>query len=135
MALASLASSSFDIAPSPHRRINAASLLLAFAHMHGEAETPTLAIWSAMVGRNGPFLCEEGVNLFPCKMALASLASSSFDIAPSPHRRINAPSLLLAFAHMHGEAETPTLAIWSAMVGRNGPFLCEEGVNFHAKWH
>jgi hypothetical protein len=29
-------------------------------HIHGEAGTPTLAIWSAMVGRNGPFLCAEG---------------------------------------------------------------------------
>jgi hypothetical protein len=45
---------------------------------------------------------------------------------PSPHRRINAPRSLLAFAHIHGEAGTPTLAIWSAMVGRNGPFLCAE---------
>ena len=51
---------------------------------------------------------------------------ASFDTAPSPHRRINAPSLLLAFAHIHGEAGTPTLATRSAMVGRNGPFLCAE---------
>jgi hypothetical protein len=58
---------------------------------------------------------------------------ASFDITPSPHRRINAPRSLLAFAHIHGEAGTPTLAIWSAMVGRNGPFLCaegKEGVNY-----
>jgi hypothetical protein len=33
---------------------------------------------------------------------------ASFDTAPSPHRRINAPSLLLAFAHIEGEAGTPT---------------------------
>ena len=41
----------------------------------------------------------------------------------------------LAFAHIHGEAGTPTLAIWSAVVGRNDPVLCvcAEGVNFHAK--
>ena len=49
---------------------------------------------------------------------------ASFDTTPSPHRRTNAPSLLLAFAHIHGEAGTPTLAIWSAVVGRNGPVLC-----------
>jgi hypothetical protein len=49
----------------------------------------------------------------------------SFDTTLSPHRRINAPSLLLAFAHIHGEVETPTLAIWSAVVGRNG--LHDEG--------
>ena len=61
---------------------------------------------------------------------------ASFDTTLSPHsRRINAASLLLAFAHIHGEAGTPTLAIWSAMVGRNGPVLCaERGVHyFHAK--
>ena len=49
---------------------------------------------------------------------------ASFDTTQSPHRRINAPSLLLAFAHIHGEAGTPTLGIWSAVVGRNGPILC-----------
>ena len=48
---------------------------------------------------------------------------ASFDTTLSPHRRTNAPSVLLAFAHIHGEAETPTLAIWSAVVGRNGPVL------------
>ena len=30
----------FDTTPSPHGRINAASLLLAFAHIQGEAGTP-----------------------------------------------------------------------------------------------
>jgi hypothetical protein len=35
--------------------------------------------------------------------------------------------LLLAFAHIHGKAGTPTLGIWSAVVGRNGPVLCAEG--------
>ena len=114
---------SFDTTPSPHRRINAPSLLLAFAHIHGEAETLTLGIWSAMVGWNGPVLCAEGVDFHTYnKMNDPSLAS--FDTTPSAHRRINAPSLLLAFAHIHGEAGTPTLAIWSAVVGRNGPVLC-----------
>jgi hypothetical protein len=167
-------------------------MLLAFAHIHGEAGTPTLAIWSAMVGRNGPFVSvwrREGGRgeLFPYKMIPVSPHSTSprlrtgesmhlvcfwpsptprarrehqlwpsgvrwwvgmvrlflcaegwrlliiimpndpglasFDITPSLHGRINAPSLLLAFAHIHGEAGTPTLAIWSAMVGRNGPFV------------
>ena len=29
---------------------------------------------------------------------------ASFDTTPSPHRRINAPRSLLAFAHIHSEA-------------------------------
>jgi hypothetical protein len=36
--------------------------------------------------------------------------------APSPHRRINASSLLLAFAHIQGEAGTPTGGVGSAVV-------------------
>jgi hypothetical protein len=36
------------------------------------------------------------------------LTFASFDTAPSPHRRINAPNLVLAFAHIQGEAGTPT---------------------------
>jgi hypothetical protein len=56
----------------------------------------------------------------------------TLNTTPSPHGRINAPSLLLAFAHIHGEAGTPTLGICSAVVGRNGPlFLCAERVDFH----
>ena len=58
----------FDTTPSPHGRINAPSLLLAFAHIHGEAGTPTVGICSAVVGRNGPFLCAEGVDLLPTSM-------------------------------------------------------------------
>ena len=59
---------------------------------------------------------------------------ATFDTTLSPHGLINAPSLLLAFAHIHGEAGTPTVGICSAVVGRNnGPFLCAEGVDFHAK--
>jgi hypothetical protein len=60
---------------------------------------------------------------------------ASFDTTPSLHSRINAPRSLLAFAHIHGEAGTPTEGIWNAVVGRNGPFLCaEEGVDcFHVK--
>ena len=48
---------------------------------------------------------------------------ASFDTTPSPHRRITAPSLVLAFAHIQGEAGTPALGIWSALVGRKGPVL------------
>jgi hypothetical protein len=61
--------------------------------------------------------------------------ASSFDTTLSPHRRNNAPRLLLAFAHIHSEAGTPTEGIWKAVVGRNGPFLCaeEEGVDFRVK--
>jgi hypothetical protein len=48
--------------------INAARLLLAFAHIHGEAGTPALGICSAVVGRNGSlFLCAEGVDCHICK--------------------------------------------------------------------
>jgi hypothetical protein len=36
---------------------------------------------------------------------------ASFDTTPSPHRRINAPRSLLAFAHIYGEAGTPTEGI------------------------
>jgi hypothetical protein len=62
------------------------------------------------------------------------LISRLIRTTPSPHRRINAPRSLLAFAHIHGEAGTPTGGVWSAVVGRHGPFLCaEEGVDFSAK--
>jgi hypothetical protein len=114
----------FDTTPSPHGRINAPSLLLAFAHIQGEAGTPTLGTYSAVVGRNGPFLCAEGVDYdfhHATKTPPFSLHSTH---TPSPHGRINAPCLLLAFAHIHGEVGTPTLATYSAVVGRNGPCLC-----------
>jgi hypothetical protein len=58
---------------------------------------------------------------------------ASFDTAPSPHRRVNAPSLLLAFAHIQGEAGTPTGGVGSAVVDRNSPVLCAGGCFFHAK--
>jgi hypothetical protein len=48
--------------------------------------------------------------------------------APSPHRRINAPSLLLAFAHTQSEAETPTESVGTPVLGRNSPVLCAGGV-------
>ena len=57
---------------------------------------------------------------------------ASFDIIPSPHMRITAPRLVAALAHIHGEAATPALGVWSAVVGRKGPVLCAEGVDFHA---
>jgi hypothetical protein len=50
----------FDTTPSPHWRTNAASLLLAFAHIHGEAGTPALGIRSAVVGRNERFYVQNG---------------------------------------------------------------------------
>jgi hypothetical protein len=58
---------------------------------------------------------------------------AAFGITPSPHKRTTAPSLLLAFAHIHGKAETPSLRIRSAVVGPNGPVLCVEGMHFNAK--
>jgi hypothetical protein len=57
-------------------------------------------------------------------------APRSTDTAPSRHRRINAPSLLLAFAHVQGEAGTPSGGVGSAVVGRNSPVLCAGGVFF-----
>ena len=56
----------FDTTPSPQGRINAASLLLAFAHIPGEAGTPTEGFCSAVVGRNGPFvsMCRRRGQLF-----------------------------------------------------------------------
>jgi hypothetical protein len=109
-------------APSPHRRINAPRLLLAFAHIQGEAGTPTGGVGSAVVGRNSPVLRAGGC-FFPCKI-LTNLTHT----APSPHRRINVPRLLLAFAHIPGEAGTPTGGVGSAVVGRNSPVLCAGGV-------
>jgi hypothetical protein len=53
-----------------------------------------------------PFLFAEGVLCIYAKIDPIILAS--FDTTPSPHGRINAPSWLLAFAHIHGEAGTPT---------------------------
>jgi hypothetical protein len=67
-------------------------------------------------------MCRRGGLLLPCKSNAPILAT--FDTTPSPHGRINDPSLLLAFAHIHGEAGTPTEGIGSALVGRNGLFLC-----------
>jgi hypothetical protein len=61
---------------------------------------------------------------------------ATFDTTPSPHGRINAPSLLLAFTHIHGEVGKPSLGICSAVVGRNERSVCSyvyaEGVDFHA---
>jgi hypothetical protein len=45
---------------------------------------------------------------------------ATFDTTPSPHGRINAPNLLLAFAHIHGEAGTPTVGICSAVLKKKG---------------
>jgi hypothetical protein len=119
---------SFDTAPSPHRRINAPSLLLAFAHTQGKAGTPTGGVGSAVAGRNSPVLCAGGM-LFSV-YNFNDPIFASFDTAPSPHRRINAPSLLLAFAHTQGEAGTPTGGVGSAVAGRNSPVLCAGGVLF-----
>jgi hypothetical protein len=58
---------------------------------------------------------------------------AAFDTTSSPHWRINAAGLILAFAHIHGEAGTPTVGIRSAVVRRTGPVLCAERVDFHSK--
>jgi hypothetical protein len=116
---------------SPHRRINAPSSLLAFAHIQGEAGTPTGGVGSAVVGRNSPVLCaERGRLVFP-RVKNDPICVSFDTTAPSlsPHRLINAPSSLLAFAHTQGEAGTQTGSIGSAVVGRNSPVLCAGGVD------
>jgi hypothetical protein len=122
----------FDTTPSPHRRINAPSLLLAFAHIQGEAGTPALGICSAVVGRNGPFLtmCRRG-GFLSCKTTSFSLHSTPPHPTPSLHGRINAPSLLLAFAHIQAKAGTPALGIRSTVMGRNGKgwILCMVKIN------
>jgi hypothetical protein len=79
----------FDTAPSPHWRINAASLILAIAHIHGEAGTPALGIRSAPVSRI-LFYVQKGWIFMQNDPILAA-----FDTAPSPHWRINAASLIL----------------------------------------
>jgi hypothetical protein len=186
---------SFDTTLSPHRRITAPSLCAAFAHIHGEAGTSALGIWSARVGQIGPVLCAGGGVDFICKRTPFSPLSTlpclrtgeslhlvcarpsptsmarrehqlwasgvpgwvrsvrfcvqeegwisyanappilaPFDTTLSPHRRITAPSLCAAFAHIHGEAGTSALGIWSARVGQIGPVLCAGGgVDFICK--
>jgi hypothetical protein len=172
----------FGITPSLHSRTTAPSLLLAFAHIHGEVSTPIFAL---LVGPDTPVLSVvEGVHYFDAKHPhyrcnrhhpvsaqanhCTSFASghrphpwrggntifahpecgggsgrsgavrgrdyntymqndpilAAFGITPSPHRRITAPRLLLAFAHIHSEAGTPSLRTRSAVVGPNGPVLC-----------
>ena len=123
---------SFDTTPSPHRRITAPRLVVAFAHIHGEARREH-QLWVSgvrwWVGRRVRFCVQKGCLCMQIDPILAS-----FDTTPSPHRRVNAPSLVLAFAHIHGEAGTPALGIWSALAGRKkGPFLCAGRVDFHAK--
>jgi hypothetical protein len=74
----------------------------------------------------------------PCPWDEGTCKTTPFSLHLTPPRLRTGesmhPSLLLAFAHIHGEAGTPTVGICSAVVGRNGPFLCAEGVDyFHAK--
>jgi hypothetical protein len=82
---------------------------------------------SVVVGRNSPVesVCRRGA----FSRVRDPIILASFDTAPSPHRRINAPSLLLAFAHTQGEAGTPTEGVGSAEVGRKSPVgsVCRRG--------
>jgi hypothetical protein len=75
----------------------------------------------AVVGADGPVLCVNWVYYY---FDTPIIIIATFDITPSPHRRANAPSLLLAFAHIHVEAGTPSLRTRSAVVGPDGPVLC-----------
>jgi hypothetical protein len=85
-------------------------------------------VGSAVVGQNSRFCVQDECFFSPCKINDPSF--SLFDTAPSPHRRINAPSLLLAFAHIQGEAGTPMGGVGSAVVGQKSPILCAGGVLF-----
>jgi hypothetical protein len=85
------------------------------------------------VGTARQVLCAGGV-LFPCKIndpVYFRLANT----APSPHRRIDAPSLLLAFAHVQGEAGTPTGGRRECGGGSEQParFCVQEGCFFRVK--
>jgi hypothetical protein len=106
--------------------------LLAFAHIHGEAGTPSLRIRSAAVGPNEQSGSVSGRGALLFRRCKNTPVIATFDIIPSPHTRITAPSLLLAFAHIHGEAGTPSLRIRSAAVGPNErPVLWVEGVHYY----
>jgi hypothetical protein len=76
--------------------------------------------------------CVQAGCFFPVVYIMTPLSPHIFDTAPSPHRRINAPRLLLAFAHIQGEAGTPTGGDGSAVVGRNSPvrFCVQAGCFF-----
>ena len=89
-----------------------------------------MGIRTALVSRNGPVLCAERVDFY----AKNDPVLATFDTTPSPHWRINAASLILAFAHIHGEAGTSALGIWRARVGRNerSGSVSRRGA-FHAK--
>ena len=125
----------FDTTPSPHWRINAASLILAFAHIHGDAVTPALGIRSAVVSRNGPVLCAERKGGFSCKMThsryfrhhpVSALANqcSWFDsgLRPYPWRGGNT-----SFGHPEcaGESERSC-----SMLCRKGGFSCKKMTPF-----
>jgi hypothetical protein len=121
--------------PSPHGRINAPSLLLAFAHIHGEAGTPTLATYSAVVGRNGPCLClcRRGGRFPSCK-------TPPFSLHSTPPRLRTGESMHLVYfwpsptsmARRERQLWPSTVQWW---VGAVRVFVCAEGVDyyFHVK--
>jgi hypothetical protein len=120
----------FDTTPSLHWRINAAGLILAFVHIHGEAGTPAVGIPEC--GGESERSCSMYVQKGWISMQNDPIFTA-FDTTPSLHWRINAAGLILAFAYIHGEAGPPTVGIRSVVVSRNGPVLCAERVDFHAK--
>jgi hypothetical protein len=85
-------------------------------------------VGSAVVGQDSRSVCRRGA--FPRNKLITPFSPHLFDTAPSPHRRVNAPSLLMAFAHIQGEATKPTGGVGSAVVGQNSPVLCAGGVLF-----
>jgi hypothetical protein len=123
----------FDTTPSPHRQINAPRLLLAFAHIHGEAGTPTEGICSAVVSRNerSVSMCKRG-RLLPCKTTPFSLHSTP------PRLRTGKSMHFVCFwpspTSMARREHQRRASVVQWLVGTNGPFLCEKGVDyFHAK--
>jgi hypothetical protein len=87
------------------------------------------------MARREHHLCAPGVPIYICEWkGCISMRNTpiiaAFGITPSLHRWTTAPSLLLAFAHVHGNAGTPSLRTRSAVVGPDGPVLYVEGVHY-----
>ena len=121
----------FDIAPPPHRRITTPSLIVAFAYIHTQAGTTTLGTGSAVRGGQPLFLGENRQG--PIMVQMDAILAV-FDIAPPPHRRITFPSLIVAFAYIHTQAETTTLGTGSAVWGRQPLFLGQGENRVQLSW-
>ena len=93
-------------------RIAPARVIVAFGHIHTEAGSPTLGVWSAECGLQHRFLGAHGAAIM---MVQFEPIIDSFDIAQPPHRPIAPARVIVAFGHIHTEARSPTLGVWSAV--------------------